>query len=174
MKKALDFFRRLEWVLLVLPMAALCVLIVVNIVMRAFFHSGLSWLEESSRYIFVFSTFLGASIAIETDQHPKMTALVDNTPAKVSQVLVVIGNLFCCALFFVVAFYGYRQIQKMLVNGALASSVPIPMWVPYLIIPLGTLVGGIRYLCLTVMSVKKLFTPASAIEKKNEEGGAQS
>ena len=73
MKKALDLFRTLEKVLLVLPMAFLCICIFINILMRAFFQSGISWLEEFSRYAFVFSTFLGASIAVESDQHPKMT-----------------------------------------------------------------------------------------------------
>ena len=36
MKKALEWFRRLEYILLVLPMAFLCICIVVNIFMRAF------------------------------------------------------------------------------------------------------------------------------------------
>ena len=44
----------------------------------------------------------------------------------------------------------------MIANGATASSIPIPMFVPYLIIPLGTLVAGIRYLILAVSSVKLL------------------
>lgn len=41
-------------------MAFLCICIVVNIFMRCLLDSGLAWLEELSRYIFVFSTFLGA------------------------------------------------------------------------------------------------------------------
>lgn len=165
MKKALAVFRTLEKVLLVLPMAFLCVCIVINILMRAFFHSGISWLEEFSRYIFVFSTFLGASIAVESDQHPKMTAVLDVIPARVSLALKIIGDLFCAALSLTVAYYGCQQILKMIANGAMASSLPIPLYVPYLIIPLGMLVAGIRYLCLIWQHVR-------ALSGASEEGGA--
>ena len=165
MKKALDLFRTLEKVLLVLPMAFLCIRIFINILMRAFFQSGISWLEEFSRYAFVFSTFLGASIAVESDQHPKMTAVTDAVPAGASLVLKIVGNLFCAGLSLVVAYYGYQQILKMIANGAMASSLPVPLYVPYLIIPLGMLVSSIRYLCLVCQSVRSLSGTA-------EKGGA--
>ena len=156
MKKAFDAFRTLEKVLLVLPMAFLCICIFVNILMRAFFKSGISWLEEFSRYVFVFSTFLGASIAVESDQHPKMTAVIDAVPAKISLVLKIVGNLFCAVLSLVVTYYGYQQILKMIANGTMASSVPVPMYVPYLIIPLGMLVAGIRYLYQVWKNIRAL------------------
>lgn len=71
MKKALDLFRALEKILLVLPMAFLCVCIVVNILMRAFFRSGISWLEEFSRYVFVFSTFLAPASPLRPTSTPR-------------------------------------------------------------------------------------------------------
>jgi len=167
MKKALDLFRRVEFILLVIPMAVLIVSIFVNILLRAFFESGLSWLEEFSRYVFVFSTFLGASIAVETDQHPKMSAVIDLAPKKISLTLQVIGSLFCAVLSAVVAYYGYQQILRMIGNNAMASSLPVPMWVVYLIIPLAMAVSTIRYLCLVVVKTKAL------VAKKNDavEGG---
>lgn len=171
MKKVLDCFRFLEYVLLVIPVAFLCVCIVINIFMRAFLDSGLSWLEEISRYIFVFQTFLGASIAVSTDQHPKMTAVVDALPHTARQVVLAVGNLLCAAMCLLVAFYGYQQILRMLSTGAMASSVRIPMFVPYLIIPLGTLVAAARYLILVVGNAQALFRAPSAAEGTAPEGG---
>lgn len=168
MKKAINVFRTLEKMFLVIPVAFLCVCIVINILLRAFFHSGISWLEEFSRYVFVFATFLGASIAVESDQHPKMTAIVDAVPRKASLILKIAGNLFCAVLSVVVAYYGYQQILKMIANGARASSLPVPMYVPYLIIPLGMLVSAIRYLC-------QVWQEAGAFraEPVHEEGGGE-
>nr|WP_326184383.1 TRAP transporter small permease [uncultured Oscillibacter sp.] len=171
MKKALDCFRRLEYILLVIPVAFLCVCIVINIFMRAFLDSGLSWLEEISRYIFVFQTFLGASIAVSTDQHPKMTAVVDALPHTARQIVLAVGNLLCAALCLLVAFYGYQQILRMISNGAMASSVRVPMYVPYLIIPLGTLMAAVRYLILVFGNVKALFRAPSAAEEAAAKGG---
>ena len=156
MKKFLSIFHTVEKVLLVLPMAFLCICIFVNILMRAFFHSGISWLEEFSRYVFVFSTFLGASIAVESDQHPKMTALVDSVSERAGAVLKIIGTMFCAALCFLISYYGYVQITFMISNGAMASSVPVPMYIPYLIIPLGLLVSGIRYTALFIDQVQTI------------------
>lgn len=171
MKKALDLFRRVEYILLVIPMAVLIISIFVNILLRAFFESGLSWLEEFSRYVFVFSTFLGASIAVETDQHPKMSAVIDLAPKKVSLTLQVIGSLFCAVLSLVVAYYGYQQVVRMISTGAMASALPIPMWVVYLIIPLAMLVSGIRYLCLLAIKVKNLFGKKNVSDDSAVEGG---
>lgn len=140
--------------------------------MRAFLDSGLAWLEELSRYIFVFSTFLGASIAIETGQHPKMTAVTDALHNKPRYAVLFIGNLFCAALSFLVAFYGYQQILRMISTGSMASSVPIPMYVPYLIIPLGMLVAGIRYLYLVICNVKSLAGKAALPDVTTQEGGS--
>ena len=169
MKKALDLFRRLEWICLVIPMALLCIFIVVNIAMRSFLNTGLSWLEEFSRYVFVFSTFLGASIAVETDQHPKMTALVDGVPKKAGLILKIIGDIFCCALSLLIAYYGCVQIGSMMTMGAQATSMPIPLYVPYIIIPLGMLVSGIRYICLAVANIRKLGEKTTEV---SEEGGS--
>ena len=142
-------------------MAFLCICIVVNIFMRAFLDSGLAWLEELSRYIFVFSTFLGASIAIETGQHPKMTAVTDALHNKPRYAVLFIGNLFCAALSFLVAFYGYQQILRMISTGSMASSVPIPM-----------LVAGIRYLYLVICNVKSLAGKAALPDVTTQEGGS--
>ena len=83
-----------------------------------------------------------------------------------------IGNLFCAALSFLVAFYGYQQILRMISTGSMASSVPIPMYVPYLIIPLGMLVAGIRYLYLVICNVKSLAGKAALPDVTTQEGGS--
>lgn len=85
-----------------------------------------------------------------------MTAVVDAVPAGVSLVLKIVGDLFCAALSLTVTWYGYQQILKMIANGAMASSLPVPLYIPYLIIPLGMLVAGIRYLCLVWQHVRAL------------------
>ena len=53
-------------------------------------------------------------------------------------------------------------------NNARASSLPVPMYVPYLIIPLGMLVSAIRYLC-------QVWQEAGAFraEPVPEEGGGE-
>lgn len=162
-------FKRVEWACLVIPMAVLVILVFVQIVMRAFAMKGFPWLEEFSRYVFVFATFLGASVAIDTDSHPKMTAVLVAVPRKVRLLLLIVGNAFCCAACFYIAYYGGEQIMRQAASGAMSTALPIPMYVPYIMIPLGLFTSGIRYASLVVREIKNLATGADL--KTAAEGG---
>ncbi len=60
LKKLDDHF---EEALIVLLMAAMTVLIVVQIFMRYVVQESLTWSEELARYIFVWATYLGVPTA---------------------------------------------------------------------------------------------------------------
>ena len=141
----LRVFRLMEWACLVIPMALLVLLVFMQIVTRNLFGRSISWLEEFGRYVFVFCTFLGASVAIGTDGHPKMTAVLLAVPRFARCVMLIAGNAICCASCFLVAYYGYVQITKQIASGAMSTALPIPMYVPYLIIPIGLVTSGVRY-----------------------------
>ena len=93
-KIALSVLLRIELVCLVVPMVVLILLIFIQIIMRTMMLPGFSWLEELSRYVFVFCTFLGASIAIDTHSHPRMTALIVAVPRQASLAIKIAGNVF--------------------------------------------------------------------------------
>lgn len=150
-------------------MAFLICAVVVEVIQRAFGVRGFAWLEEFSRYVFVFCTFLGASLAVETDGHAKMTAILVAVPKKVSLILTIIGNAFCAVVCGYVTYYGYLQIVKQAASGARATALPIPMYIPYIIIPLAMLVSAIRYLCLVVRDVRVLTGKGEADEVKGGE-----
>ncbi len=166
MKKAIDIFRKIEWFLLVVPMAFLILAVVVEVCQRAIGFKGFAWLEEFSRYVFVFCTFLGASLAVETDGHAKVTAVLVAVPKKVAAVMEIVGNLFCAGVCAAVTYYGFIQITKQMASGATATALPIPMYVPYLIIPLAMVVSAIRYLCLVAKT-------AGELTHKREEQAAE-
>ena len=130
----LAVLRRIERICLVTPMAVLIILVFVQIVLRTMGMPGFSWLDELSRYILVFCTFLGASIAIDTDSHPKMTAIIAAVPRPANLSMKIVGDIFCAALCFFIAYYGYVQIMKQFDAGAMSSTLKIPMFIPYLII----------------------------------------
>lgn len=156
MKKAIDIFRRIEWILLTIPMIFLICAIVVEVIQRGMGIRGFAWLEEFSRYIFVFCTFLGASLAVETDGHAKMTAILVAVPKKVSLILTILGNAFCAVVCGYVTYYGYLQVTKQAALGARATALPIPMYIPYIIIPLAMFVSTIRYICLVIEDIYRL------------------
>ena len=172
----LRVFRRIEWVCLVMPMAVLVLLVFIQIITRNLFRWSISWLEEFGRYVFVFCTFLGASLAIGSDGHPKMTAILQAVPRLARYVMLIAGNAICCASCFLIAYYGYVQTTRQIASGAMSTALPIPMYVPYLIIPIGLATSGVRYAIAICKNVSGLASQrrgrliiAPTKERRNDE-----
>lgn len=143
--KFLRVFDAIEGYLLAVPFLTLCLLIVAEVVMRKFFNSGISWLEEFGRYVLIFGTFLGASMAIPTDDHPRMTAVLVAVPHTVRQILKIIGDVICIVALAIVDYFSWLQIASMMRIGTMTSTLPVPMWVPYFIIPLAMAAMVVRF-----------------------------
>ena len=169
--KVLHVLDVIEGYLLAIPFVLLCVLIVVDIAMRTFFQSGLSWLEEFGRYVLVFGTFLGASMAIRTDDHPRMTALLVAVPHTVRQILKIVGDLICIVGLAVVDYYSWLQIASMMRIGTMTSTLPVPLWVPYVIIPIALCTMAVRYVIETVTDIRLLVHPPKKKDELATEGG---
>jgi TRAP-type transport system small permease protein len=91
-----------------LLLAAAVLLMAVQVVLRFAFNAPQAWAEEVDRYLFVWSVYLGAFIALTKGTHIRVGFLVDALGPRadaVSQGLGRIVNLFC---FSFVAYYGYR------------------------------------------------------------------
>lgn len=124
MKHALRFGEAL----LALMLASMLCMVLVNVVMRYGFGSGISATEELSRTLFVWLTFTGAVIATYERAHLGVDSLVARLPhggrvacAAISE-LVVLG---CCVLVF----WGtWRQHEVNATNKSLTTGMPL-IWV---------------------------------------------
>jgi TRAP-type C4-dicarboxylate transport system permease small subunit len=87
MAKIVDGYFSLLRLLIVLCLAAMCVLVFANVVLRYAFNTGITVSEELSRWLFVWMTFLGAIVAMREHGHLGMDSLVARLP--------VIGKKTC-------------------------------------------------------------------------------
>lgn len=104
-------------------------------------HS-LPWSEEFSRYAFVWASFLGASIAVKRGLHIGVEALVARLSRERRQWLslatLAITFLFLSVVIvkgFQLASFNMRQVSP---------AMRIPMGLPYLAIPVGSLLMAIH------------------------------
>ena len=124
MKRAVQFGEAL----LALMLGAMLCMVLVNVVMRYGFGTGLSATEELSRTMFVWLTFTGAVIATYERAHLGVDFLVARLPhggrvacAFASELAV----LACCVLIF----YGtWRQHEVNATNKSLTTGMPL-IWV---------------------------------------------
>lgn len=67
--------RLLEWILIAL-LAGMAAMVLLNVVLRYGFNSGLTFSEEMSRYLFVWLTFIGAVLTFAEHGHIGVETLV--------------------------------------------------------------------------------------------------
>lgn len=99
----IDGYCRLISYLIAALLAVMVVLVFGNVVMRYVFNSGFSISEELSRWLFVWLTFLGAVVAVRSNQHLGTDMLVGKLgPAgkKVCMGLSLLLMLYCLWLLF--------------------------------------------------------------------------
>ncbi|WP_026894017.1 TRAP transporter small permease [Clostridiisalibacter paucivorans] len=108
-----------------------------QIIFRVFFDA-LTWTEELARYLLVWATFLGTTLAYKRGMHISVTFLVNSFPKNIRKIIVVCSILFSIIFFIVSVLFGFRymNMQAHQVSAALRVSM---RWV-YLVIPIGFII----------------------------------
>ncbi|MCI8578738.1 MAG: TRAP transporter small permease [Lachnospiraceae bacterium] len=121
----------------VVIVAMLGIMVIVTgaqIVCRVFFTS-LSWSEEATRYLLIWSTLLGAGCVYKHAGHISITVLQDLLPAKAKDALQIVIHTLCIVLFALIVFYGIKYFGKQ--GKQLSATMRLPMKYVYTCIPLG-------------------------------------
>ncbi|WP_163557261.1 TRAP transporter small permease [Halomonas sp. NO4] len=114
-------------------MAALIAVITLQIVSRVFF-TAVGWTEEVARFLLVWITFLGATLAFQRGRHIAVTFVVEALPSRLrhfAQLLAILAGLaFLIALTVVGQRYMLAQsFQK-------SASLRLSMTWVYAVIPI--------------------------------------
>jgi len=122
---------------LILTGTTMTVLVIMNVILRYVFNSGLTWSEEASRFLFIWTTFLGALLANDYalhGEHMRMDFVVDmihGVPRKIIEVLalvivlVLLGLLFIGSLHVVTSTWAFKTSALQVPKGAVYLCAPI-------------------------------------------------
>lgn len=102
MKVLVDWYFKAIELILVLCLAAMCLMVFGNVVLRHFFDSGINVSEELSRFMFIWLTFLGAIVTMREGSHIGMDMLVRRLPGRLQFAVTLLAQgliLACCAVF---------------------------------------------------------------------------
>lgn len=132
-------------VLIVIMLGLMVVITSAQIIWRTWF-TALSWSDEVTRYLLIWSTFLGASCVYRHSGHISVTLLQDKVPAGVGRAMRVAVHAVCFLLFTVLLVYSCRYCAKL---NKTATAMPIKMKYIYLCIPIS--MGVMMVHALTMM-----------------------
>jgi len=146
-----DVLNRIHFVSAILAsvfLAAQLVIISTNVIMRFFFASGISWMEEiSSNVLFTAFTFLSMAIGVKLDLHINVNLFPKGTPQRVTTVLLKLKHLILAIIGFVFLYYGILLIMG--IKGSIASIPSLPAYLKFILIPL----AGLLIFCDSVMGL---------------------
>lgn len=131
------WLERLEEGLIALLLAAMTVVTFGQVVARYVFNYSFVWALELSTYLFAALIFLGISYGVRVGAHIGVDALVKALPKAVANKVALAATLLCLLYAAIVLFGSWIYVSKMYEIGILAQDLPIPQWVPRLVMPIG-------------------------------------
>jgi C4-dicarboxylate transporter DctQ subunit len=117
-----------------------------NVVARYVFDKSLSWAGELTTYFFIWSAFFGAAYCFKKDAHIAVTVFLEKIPAKWAKSLYLFSHIATLVFLSFVAYYGYEYLQLVIELEETSIDLEIPMWIPYLVIPIAFVFAAFRVL----------------------------
>lgn len=161
MKKFLENF---EGYCCVVFLMAMSIILFVQVVFRFVLHAALPWSEEASRYLLVWTAFIGGAYGVRRGAHIGIEAFALLLPKKAQKVLnlfvLVVSTVVCC----VILKYGIDIVSTQLSKGQLSPAMRIPMGYMYAAIPVGMVFFIIRHIEEIIVEIKNF----NKVEEKKE------
>jgi C4-dicarboxylate transporter DctQ subunit len=124
----------------------------VNVMARYGFNYSFTWAAELTVYMFLWSMFF--------------TSLVQSISKPVAKVIFIFTQTVSLVFLSVVAYFGYEYILLMIRIDEMSPDLGIPMWIPYLMVPVAFVIG-VYYLVVSIIETIK--TPAEELKFGHSE-----
>jgi len=109
----------------------------VQVVARYVFNYSFVWALELVTFLFAWLIFLGISYGVRVGSHIGIDALVKTLPPAAARAAGIVAALLCMVYAAIVFYGGWVYVAKIAEVGIMAQDIPIPQWVPRLVLPLG-------------------------------------
>lgn len=125
-------------------------LLVAHVIGRQLFGSGVTGQVELTQMALVIMTFSGLGYGVRRARHISMSAFYDQLKGTPRKVLLTAIHLITAFLMFYFAWHAWDYVSAIQSRGRTSSALQIPLWIPYMVAPIGFALAGVQYL-LTVI-----------------------
>lgn len=155
-----DIVYRIEKFLAVILLGVMTLTLIAGVIFRYFLNAPLFWSDELAMFSFVWITFLGGSMAIKRQQLAAVTIFMDRFSGRTRRVLasISLGAVAAFCLSFLALSVSW--ILSPTISYETSDALQIPMFYPYLSVPVG----------ICFMSVHALFFFIQSLRPGHKEG----
>ena len=167
--KVLRFIdKHFEEVILVILLALMCILMLINVILRYVFSSSIIWSDEICRYSFVVSAFFGIGYCLRTRNIMQMDSLKKLFSFKIRSMIETIVNLVLTGFFGYYAYGVVTTVQKVSKIGAETDVLRFPLWIIFAIILGCFILATIRSIQKLVLDILLLLRGDAALAKPDK------
>ena len=138
-------------ILIAIMLGLMVIFTIAQVVCRTWFTS-LSWSEEATRFLLIWSTFLGAACVYRHNGNIAITIVQNLFPESIRKILRILVHASCLILFCMLCYYGFlycgRQVRT-------AAAIPIKMKYIYSCLPISMIILAIHSMAMIIEEVKQ-------------------
>ncbi len=135
-------------ILLFIMGVSMSAIVAAQVFSRYVLNHSIFWSEELARYLLVWLTFLGSSVAYKRKVHPGIDMVYGRLPKEAQRLSALLVHLVSMCLFGIMIHYGcaFSWFVRLQISPALS----LPKWVIFAIIPVS---GAVLFLhCLSFIA----------------------
>lgn len=133
-----------EFVMIILLILIACIMMA-QVVMRYVFASSMSWPEECCRYLWIATTCFSLGYVVKKDNALKVEVIMEFLAKPVRRAVETVINVLMMILHGYMAYHTFLAMETMRQTGQLSPAMRMSMWLLYLLLAGGFLLGTFRY-----------------------------
>lgn len=154
MKKVLRVLEKVEESVAAFFFVTGSLIAIYGVFMRYIFNSPASWTTEIFEMFMVIAIFIGFGMALKDDRHIVVDLLYDKMPPVVKRIFNIISNVLGAFFSIFLTIMGMQMVSIARIQGGATVDVGIPIWVTYLIMPIGMGLLAFYFLIRIVRSIR--------------------
>jgi C4-dicarboxylate transporter DctQ subunit len=123
--------------LVALLLALMTLITFMQVVARYVFNYSFVWALELTIFLFGGLIFLGISYGVRIGAHIGIDVLVRRLAPGPARMVAIVATVLCMVYATIVLIGGWLYVDKIYEIGILAQDMPVPQWVPRLVLPIG-------------------------------------
>lgn len=134
-----------------------------QVVNRNLIGAGISWFDELARYCMVYMTLLATEAGLRDGSQINITAVIDKLSPLYKRIMQIIVKLVIIGFSATIFWTSLTIIKKQFISGQVSAGLGLPMWLPYLSLPIAfCLISIVQLYCLGIL----IKSPLPAKEEK--------
>ena len=139
------WLEKIEEHFLGLMMAGMTVVTFGQVVARYVFNYSFTWAMELTGVLFAWLIFIGMAYGVRVGAHIGIDILVRALGPRAARWVGATAAALCVLYGAILTFGGWQYLSKIYSVGILMQDMPIPQWVPRVVLPLGFALLTLRF-----------------------------